>query len=242
MSASFAISVPRQSGLQDLAPLIEAQLPGTFSKPRQTGLPEEADALLPRVVVSSIHGFSHILIAPIAISLHIGYSPDWQTDEQARRDHLHLRLQSLFDVIGLLREPVMLFCGLTTQIEMDAVGKDEAILALLRSKFLSDRTTSNLFDLTIRFSEVVDELYYSNTTYENFRSWGTSSPQGVGLGAMVPLSVKQARNRGIRITTDYNNRFAFNERRGYRTDEQTARSVLDLALEDITTRIAEVTG
>jgi hypothetical protein len=62
----------------------------------------------------------------------------------------------------------------------------------------------------MRISEIVEDKYFSNTTFQSIRFWN----QGQN-GVMSPLSKDSAILKGIQVIGDYNDRYSYNECQNY---------------------------
>jgi hypothetical protein len=75
-------------------------------------------------------------------------------------------------------------------------------------------------------------------TLQNYRSWKREGPrQGI-----IRLSQNEASDRGIEISGDFNDRYAFNENKDYYTSRENAETIIDGGLEEIKKMIKKVEG
>ena len=103
-------------------------------------------------------------------------------------------------------------------------------VALQTSSLNHPRKT--FFDVLVKQVNVVDNMYYHNIVLQNFRSWKQRQDE------RFPL--REAEVRGISITGDFNDRYAFNERDSDFTKSETSSSIIDQGLDQITSVAEEI--
>jgi len=201
-------------------------------------LPATMDPAFSRFVFRSIHGFSHIIITQSAIAVSINYSPDWQIDSTRRSSHLRETVSTLFRAVDVIDDPEVLFCGLMTLIDVEAKMPDPDLVRFVESRYVSKRAARNVFDAVVRLTDVDSEKYFVNITYENYRNWHSQVANNPTL--YVPLPHRTAQSRGIRLTADVNDRFSFNEVRGYRSNINSAMDIIALCEKRVTAAIVDM--
>jgi hypothetical protein len=212
---SFAITFPRCRDIRrkanDFEDFLQTHLEGHYRQPMLIPIPDEMDPEVPRLIFGSIHGFSQIVVSQIGLSLNVTYSPDWQLDVSKGRQYLLERAPVLFDLLSILDNVKPFFSGLTTRVRLPVNADDEAILKHLH-KFVSEtETTANVHDVTVKITTVHNDRFYSNMIVQNYRTWEIEKTSP----GLQRLSRQQASERGIEITGDFNDRYAFNERTDY---------------------------
>jgi hypothetical protein len=125
------------------------------------------------------------------------------------------------------------FCGINTTVRLnlsDATesGRETDLVNALARTFADGLPSDHPFELTIKIANVVDEMYFSNLTISNYRTWQ------VGRAPVGALRYRQrdAVDRGIEIVGDFNDRYAFNENVEYRSDRDTAKHVVERGIEE----------
>ena len=83
-----------------------------------------------------------------------------------------------------------------------------------------------VLDLEIKRTRVFEDSFFSNVVMRNFRSYPETPPTHEAQA--MPLG--RALQRGVSISVDFNDRFAFNERHEYRSSVADAQAVLNGAL------------
>jgi hypothetical protein len=212
---SFAITFPRRHDIRrkanDFEDFLQTHLEGHYRQPMLIPVPDEMDPEVPRLVFGSRHGFSQIVVSQIGLSLHVTYSPDWQLDVSKGQQYLLERTPVLFDLLSILDDVKPFFSGLTTRVRLPANADDTAILQHLH-RFVSEPVlTTDVHDVTVKVTTVHHDRFYSNMTVQNYRRWEIEK----AASGLQRLSRQQVSERGIEITGDFNDRYAFNERTDY---------------------------
>lgn len=238
ISNSLNILFPRESSIRRLSNQFEDRLKGNYQQPQATGVPDEFDPQVPRIIFGSVHGFSQIIISQINMVLNVRYSPnEWQSDISHGRSYLLERVPMLFELVEIINaEP--LYFGLTTQINMPSKSDDKRILDHISNIFLKDKNNENTYDLQMKFTKIVEEKFFSNLTLQNYRSWKFDQP------ALIPVKLPDhnATVRGITILGDFNDRYSFNEKKDYKCNRDIAREIIELGLKEVKKMISRISS
>lgn len=233
---SLAVTFTRQATIRRDANKFEDALREQYAQPNVLAIPDELDPEVPRIIFSSRHGFSQILISQMNMTLNVRYSPDWQTDVSKGREYLVERVQLLTRMLDLLRDADVLFWGLTTVAHVSASDDDEALLQRLASIVGIEAGASHLHDLERKVVWVHEDTYYNHLTIKNYRTWRGTTP----AGELHRLARADAIERGLTLVGDFNDRFAFNERAGYRTSPEAGKAVVEKGLEVFSAEAARI--
>jgi len=230
---NFSITFPRQIDIRrkanELEDALKAQPDIQYSQPQVIPVPDDLDPQVPRLLFTSKHGFSHIIISQISVALHVAYSPEWQLEISKGREYLRRRVAVLFELMKTIGEVPPSFAGLTTRVRRPTKAEDTQILEHLSQLFLSSLDAKSAHDIQLKIVEVISERFFSNLTIQNYRAW-EAEPTQQGL---VPLPRDRASERGIQIVGDLNDRFAFNETQGYHTSADLAQEIIENGLQEI---------
>ena len=200
---------------------------------------DEMDPTFPRLIFPSVHGFSTIVVSASTVGLVIRYSPDWQTDDEAvRLDHLNSSAAILTKLLKVLGVSRVNYLGLILTIERTWSGSDADLVSYLSSKILSTESRTDIYDISTRLTRILGHRWYSNTTVENYRFWG-EDPQ---LAFAIRLSNAAAQTRGVRVHYDLNDRFAFNETKGYSSNVEETSSHIGDAFKRAKTTVRWICG
>lgn len=238
MSSSFAVNFPRRLKILSYSERFSEALGPRFGPPATYEIPDTVDPTVARLVFRSIHGFSHIIVTQSAVALNINYSPDWQIETGRRSEHLQETVGTLFRAVAVIGDPEIFFCGLMTQTDIETRMSDSDLVRFLEKRYVSREAAHNVFDAMVRLTDVERDRYFVNMTFENYRNWHgaiTNNPT-----VFVPLPHKTAQSRGIRVTTDVNDRFGFNEKRSYRSNIDAAIEIIDLSEKRLSAAISAI--
>jgi len=215
----------------------EDRLRDAYGPPQIIGTPDELPPEIPRMIFSSQHGFSQIVISQISVVLNVTYSPDWQLDISKGEQYLLDRCDKLFDLLKVAGEDAPFFSGLTTRVQIPCTNRRVPVY-YLNKLLVSDDTNNSVFDLDVRKVQVVDEKYFSNVQLQNYRTWGLSpTPQDI-----LQLSERTCVEQGIQIIGDFNDRYSFNEQRIYRSSLDASKGIIKRGIQVANLWVDKVKG
>lgn len=237
---SFSVIFPRQLDIRRKLVDFENILSDEYGQPQSISLPDELDADIPRAIFPSKGGHSQITVTQINIVLTVNYSPDWQVDDDLRKKYLLSRANTVFDLVERIQpksKPVKpLFCGLVTVARIPFAEQSNIISYLCQ--LLKVDNPTNIHDLNRRVARIEKKKYFNNIVIENYRTWDiVGVPQGP-----LNLKPKDAKEHGIQISGDYNDRYAYQERSSYFTKKNEMFKVIEQGLEAVTQAVNEVRG
>ena len=211
---------------------------GHYTPPQVLGVPDELDPEIPRVLFGSRHGFSQIVVSEISLTLNVSYSPDWQRDWAKPRPYIEERIPLLFEAAQPLSPEGPLFCGLVNRAQLLMGPSGEESLGVLNRTLLGREPETELFDVELREVTVKDDKFFRNISRQTFRGWRLDAP------AEPPVSLARAAavQRGIQLLVDFNDRFAFNERPGYRSSRAAAAEILTGGFFEVGNQIRRLGG
>jgi len=243
---SFSITFARQSDVRRKANNFEdalmEKLQGHYSQPQVISVPDELDPEVPRLIFGSRHGFSQIVISQINIGLTVSYSPDWQTDIEKGRNYVSERVKVLYELLDIVDGIRPYFSGLMTQARVVSTANDKEILEHLSNLCFKDRLddwkADSTHDLLLKVTTIQSDRFFSNLTVQNYRAWKVEEPQT----GIQRFSRAQASERGVEITGDFNDRYAFNEEDNYFSEPAVAEKVISGGLEEMKRIITQIGG
>ncbi len=229
---SFVINFSRCMTIRRLAndfeDALKEKLPGHYSQPQVIPIPDELDPEVPRLIFTSTHGYSQIIISQISLIFNVVYSPDWQVDISKGERYLLERSKILFDLVNIIPDVQIYFCGLTTRARIPSQVEDEKLLDFLREKFLKTSTiTKEAYDIQIKITKVIEKEFFSNIVIQNYRTWKIGEP----LKELQRFSLNSASERGIEIIGDFNDRYAFNEKDSYYSQKEISEEIIQKGIE-----------
>ncbi len=95
---------------------------------------------------------------------------------------------------------------------------------------------NSIYDFQVKIADVLSQRFFSNITLQNYRSWKL---EGARQG-IIPLPQNDASDRGIEISGDFNDRYAFNENKGYYTSKEKGEEIIEAGLTEINKMIMRV--
>ena len=235
---SFSVVFPRQQQIRRLANEFEDRLKGKYFQPQIISVPDDLDPEVPRMIFGSEHGFSQIVVSQVSIAINVAYSPDWQLEISKGQNYLLEQVPLLFELLDVLDGVKPYFCGLNTQVNIPSTAEDETIIRQLSKVFLKDQVLEAVHDIQLKTTTIVSEQFFNNITLQNYRVWRTNgSQQGVPR-----FSLRDVLERGVQITGDFNDRYAFNEREGYTSNQEVAAQVIENGLAEVRSVIERLRG
>ncbi len=230
---SFSIAFPRQIDIRRRANDFEDKLGEnpdlTYGQPQVIPIPDELDPEMPRLIFSSKHGSSQIIISQINLILNVNYSPDWQVDIARGKKYLLKRMGMLFQLLSVIKDIKFYFSGLSTRVMLPTEETDHNIIKNIASKYIKNCCLESIHEINIKLTSVVNSNYFSNIVIQNYRTWIFGEPQQ----NIVRLPNNMVNERGIQISGDMNDRYAFNERNDYYSNEEAAKEIFNHAFREI---------
>jgi len=225
---SFNIFFSRQPEIRRRANEFEDKLKGLYFQPHIVPVPDDLDPEVPRMLFGSEHGFSQIVVSQVTLVLNVIYSPDWQIDISKGRQYLFERVPILFELLDILEGEKPYFCGLSTRVHLSRKSDDKEIIEHLE-KLLLKNSMNSIYDFQLKIANVLSKRFFSNITLQNYRSWKLEGPRQ----EITRLSQNDASDRGIEISGDFNDRYAFNENNDYFTSRENAEAIIEGGLNEI---------
>lgn len=233
---SFGVTYARQPQIRRQANEFEDLLRENYGQPQVFPVPDELDPRVPRIIFSSTHGFSQISVSQINTSLTVNYSQDWQTDRERRRTYLQDRTNLIFDALERAGQIAPLYTGLSTLVHLPFEIADRELPGLLDT-YLTGKSADGLFDVSYKRVFVIDFMFFHNVVVENYRTWKKQADERYRSADAIA--------RGISISGDFNDRYAFNEIDGYSTTREMSVRIIDEglnAIDCVVEKLMEICG
>lgn len=144
------------------------------------------------------------------------YSPDWQQDRAKGRSYFQQRSSLVLDSLKLLDETPAYFCGITNRLLLPSYAENQKAIDHLANVAMLEPPGDNVAELEIKMSHIIEERFFSNVTLRNFFAW----PLQNEIEGVIRQPRAAAVDFGIEIISDFNDRFAFNERANYHVDKE----------------------
>lgn len=241
----FTINFPRFHQMRrqanDFEDLLNKHSPGNYSAPQVISVPDELDPEIPRLLFSSRHGFSQIIVSQISITLNVTYSPDWQTDISNGKQYLKERVPLLFALYKALGDEPIYFSGITTRIRLPVNGDDSTLYEIFSSKVAEDHLgieKEQFHDINFKLTTIIETKYFSNLTVNNYRTWKNVESQQ----ALPRLSRDKASERGLEISGDFNDRYSYNVNEEYFSEASESVFIIDKGFQEIENLLNKIRG
>ena len=206
LEQSYNIIFPRFPHIRRVLNDLEDLLSPRYQPPTLLPIPDEFNPQAPRIMFLSKMGHSKIIFSQENVVLNVRYTKDWGEDIAKGRDYLQERIAILIQITNTIFGSGPLFQGLTTNMFLGTECTEEEIIRFLSDRLLKNNDGKRLHEISLKISEIIDDKYFSNITYQYIRFWSQGQNE-----VILPLSKNNAIARGIQIIGDYNDRFSFNE-------------------------------
>ena len=237
---SFGISFQRQPDIRRNANKFEDILQEHYFQPQIIPVPDDLAPEVPRIIFGSQHGFSQIIVSQINVTLNVEYSLDWQEDISKGKKYLMDRVPILFKLLEIFEEANPHFCGLVTLVRLSAKAEfdEDTVLNSMTSFLHGNTSTEGLHDILLKTTTIVSGQFFNNITLKNYRLWKTEGRQDV----LQRLSRGEVFEHGIEIVGDFNDRYRFNENKGYFSSQDMVEKIIGEALSEMHMAIKKIKG
>ena|GEM_PF-544602 len=237
---SFSVVFARQQDIRKRVNSFEDVLSSSYKQPQILNIPDDFQPEIPRITFNSTHGYSQIVISQISITLNVNYSLDWQDNISLGKSYLSERAPSIFELLNTIKHQGKsirpYYCGLITLARIPSELDDTRLLEFLANYLSADIKSRETQDIQRKITSIVHNKYFSNLTVENYRTWQIDD---MPLG-MIKLPRADAKERGIQVTGDFNDRYAFQEKRSYHSSLEEGSKITLLGLQQIEETIAAI--
>ena len=238
---SFSIIFSRKPFIRKNVFEFENKLKDLYTQPQIIGIPDEINPDMPRMVFTSKHSHSQIIISQINFVLNVNYSLDWQFDISKGKEYILDKVSILFDLLDLIGEKCPYFCGFNTLVQIPAQEEDnEKVISHIYDLFSNNSngnpSSSDIYEFQLKTSRVLEKSFFSNITIQNYRNWDIDAK----TEGILKLSSDKIIESGIQIEGDFNDRYAFNEKESYCSIETQSRKIIDLGLNEVNNVIKKI--
>ncbi|HIK07250.1 MAG TPA: hypothetical protein IGS40_21590 [Trichormus sp. M33_DOE_039] len=241
---SFSIIFPRKPSIRKNVFDFEVKLENSYIQPQVISIPDDINPDMPRMIFTSKHGHSQIIISQVNFVLNVNYSTDWQCDISKCQTYLLEKVSTLFDLLNIIEEKCPYFCGLSTIVQIPSQNEDDKkVISHIYNLFSKEsspskeETNSDIYEFQIKTAKIIEDKFFSNITVSNYRSWKTITESEL----ILKLPNESIVESGIQIIGDFNDRYTFNESESYCSNENTAKRIIELGLSQIHEIVNRVT-
>lgn len=234
MANSVSLVFPRQHTIRRLANEFEDVLHGDYSQPQLLGVPDDFEPEAPRIIFPSINGFSSIVISQVTMAINVNYSDEWQRNIEQGRQYLIKKTKLLFHMFEFIkrtsRNTRPQFLGLVTLAQVKANMSDNDIIAAVAASLGVKIPKQDPHELLHKWTTIHGQQFFNNITVQNYRRWQVPGP----AFSLVELRTKDAFERGIQVTGDFNDRYAYQEDNGrYAPSASASEKLINLGIEQV---------
>ena len=225
VNVAFARHAGIRRSANDIEDAIAKGCPGGYQAPQVIPVPDGLGPDVPRMIFSSLNGFSQIMVSEVSVALIVTYSEDWQAEYLKCRDYIMKRSAVLFDLLKAIdAEPH--YSGISTKVHMYSPGPNDDGVAAVRQLLNLGEVSSEMNEINLRWSITDDPYFYRNMVVQSVKSWGGLEPN---LDRLMDGDVVAV---GVEIVSDSNDRRGYNERDGYRTSIDKCLNLIDCSHSD----------
>jgi len=192
-----------------------------FNEANILPIPDDAPAEIPRVLVTSKGEHSQINIAPEAVNFQTKYTDEYVSSWELCEQYINSRLEDIFEITDKFTLDKYNYIGVVANLIWDEV-ESEGNKALFQNLF-GKAAAENLDDLEVKYTYVEDEKYYVNIILQSIKLYEKSRNQESGIYTNANLQ-----SHTIGITLDINDRFSFNQNRGYVSSKEKFKELMGL--------------
>lgn len=200
-----------------------------FQKPfTLVPLPIEAPMEIPRIIASTEHGHSQLIIcgnnAQLITSFDDNFAHDVHRCIAYVRDKCSSIVAALSVIANTIEKPSMFYySGISLNILLDKSDGIEAPTDYISQKFLKCKINLPVDEQQLRCALIVADKYYVNVMIQNYRQFAGTPDERGSLYGLKTLG------ENLQVTLDVNDRYAFNHEKGYRSSEEAVVCISELA-------------
>jgi hypothetical protein len=225
ITSGISVVFERQREIRKKQFDFEDALKDRYVQPQLISVPDDLDPEVPRLIFTSHHGYSQIVMTQINISMNVKYSEEWQLDIQKfGKPYMSERIQLLFKLLSIVQPDLKAnYCGANIRAQLPFTGDDEELKKVILEKYCNPlKNGTNLYDLSLSIVRHIDGKYFNNLNISNYRTWKVDN-----RGKLNKFKAIDATKRGLELSVDYNDRLAFNNEDEYFSSEKTLYDILD---------------
>lgn len=240
INTAVSIFFPRAINIRQKVFDFENALKDKYSiPPLMTPIPDAIDPEIPRFTFSSKQGHSQINVSQNNLSLVVNYDGEYSANYDKCEEYLLQRLKLVHPILEKVTDGGLCYAGLVNKIQYLSDEKNEQeYLKILAERFLSKGNYNDkIHDLSMKYTIRNNGTNFINLTISNVRNFSLPFP----ITTMpIRLPTKTSQSIGIQVILDVNDRQAYNENEGYKTDLNNMVSLFSISKEIITKKLDEI--
>lgn len=196
------------------------------------GVPANISATIPRLKAVSSSNHSNIEISLVNARLTTNFDDNYADDFIACVNYLKERTLKLFEALKINDFNIIysaIFINLEEK-EKDAVEK-------IKKRFLTIENLENIDEIGIRFSQVINNKYYSNISFNNLKKVKIEKiideNNGEIILPLVSLSNATEIENYMSVSIEINDKYSFNLDSNHSTNKETLLELFDMVADKL---------
>lgn len=191
------------------------------------GVPANIDPAIPRLTAVSSSNHSNIEISLINARLRTRFDENYSEDINACIDYLKERTLKLFEALKKCDINIV-YSAIFVKLE----EKEDNAVAKIKEHFLKLENLETIDEIGVRFSQVVDNKFYSSVSFNNSKQIKIEkvieSNKGEIIFPLLSLNDASEVENYLSVSLESNDKFAFNLDSNYSTGREELLSLFDL--------------
>lgn len=191
------------------------------------GVPANIDPAIPRLTAVSSSNHSNIEISLINAKLRTRFDENYSEDINACIDYLKERALKLFEALKICNINIV-YSAIFVKLE----EKEDNAVAKIKEHFLKLENLETIDEIGVRFSQVVDNKFYSSVSFNNSKQIKIEkvieSNKGEIIFPLLSLNDASEVENYLSVSLESNDKFAFNLDSNYSTSREELLSLFDL--------------
>ncbi|MGD0621316.1 MAG: hypothetical protein ABSA82_02470 [Thermacetogeniaceae bacterium] len=244
LNSQYNIFFPNLTSIRQQIFTLEDKLGDKFQTPfNLLPIPDTAPSEIPRITAMSKLGHSQLQFSLSSMSLATGYDDNFNSDWNKCSEYIDKRIENLIPVIGELIDWRFLYSGLVVVLQFDETELNEEPIQFMINRFLNLNSSRKPFDIDYKITFALDETFYMNMNFKNYRSYeglSASFYEGLSDPYFFSPAYLQLKETGLNLMLDVNDKYGFNNIRGYVSDRESYKKLLDLVGDVLNKNIMEI--
>lgn len=231
-SIGFNLFMPKLSDIRKKSITIEERLKEHFFTPFSIlPIPDEAPEDIPRIIAKSKNGHSDISISLINAKLHINFDDNFNTDIEKCFVYIKEKIDKLVDIFGEYSSGKFIFSGITSRVVIDC---EHSPIDFLNSKFLNVKSDIIPYNISNKFTYLLEDTYYLNFNIYNLRTFEATFSE-----VKLKPDIKES-GHYLTIEIDMNDKHGYNHNVDYLCTKQSIYHIINSVKYNINTNINNI--
>lgn len=184
-----------------------------FNEANILPIPDDAPSEIPRIIVKTKGEHSQLNIAPEAATFQTVYTDEHTEKWELCEEYVKSRIEDVFSLTDKFASEKYKYIGIVTNLIWNNV-MEKGNKTLFHNLF-GNTPADNLEDLVVKYTYIEKERYYVNITLQSIKIFNDSDD-----GVAGNYGDDNLKAHTIGITLDVNDRYAFNQQKGYNSNKE----------------------